>query len=66
VFWLSKYVKHKVVRGLVVAVRNVGSMSWFGNVPKPVSSIVFSELIDSKKKKKDVEILQTSSYDRKT
>jgi hypothetical protein len=47
-----KICKNKVVLGLVVVVRNVGSMSWFGNVPKPVSSTVFSELIDSKKKKK--------------
>ena len=47
-----KRCKNKVVRGLVVVVRNVGSMSWFENVHKPVISIVFSELIDSKKKKK--------------
>jgi len=33
---------------LVGIARNVGSMSWEGNVPDPVSSIVFSDLFEDK------------------
>jgi ribonuclease HI len=41
-----KRCKNKVAHGLVGVARSLCSMSWFGNVPQPISSIVFSELLE--------------------
>jgi hypothetical protein len=41
-----KRCKNKAAHGLVGVGRSLGFMSWFGNVPHPVSSTVFSELLE--------------------
>jgi len=41
----AKRSKNNAAHSLVGIARNLGSLLWFGNVPEPDSSIVFSELI---------------------